>query len=141
MPDSKHPMSQITGLHTFWEQQSGRAAPEPFDTQHRMLLDLLGLGLEQTLSHLGTCRPDYGAFLDWIHGIAGMPDPLLLARYEAHLARAPQPDGARAMLAEIDAMADVLDADELAHWDEHGFVVLRQAITPDEAAAAAAMLW
>jgi ectoine hydroxylase-related dioxygenase (phytanoyl-CoA dioxygenase family) len=41
-------------------------------------------------------------------------------------------------LAQVRAFAPVLDADDLAHWEEHGYVVVKQAITPDECAAASA---
>lgn len=133
---------QITGLRAFWEAYALRQPRAPrHDMRERMLLDTLGLGLEQTLSHLGAQRPDPAAFLDWIAATAGMPDPLLLARYEAILAGAPMPPAAADMLAAIDAMDPVLGDADLAHWDAQGYVVLRGAVSAGAAEAAAAALW
>ena len=72
---------------------------------------------------------------------AGRPDPEKRARYHAWLAGEPTPPATRDRLAAIDAMPDVLDADDLARWDVDGVVVLRAAITRDEAKAVEGLLW
>lgn len=133
---------EVTGLHALWETGTHRAPAVPHhDMREHLLLDALGLGLEQTLVYLGAVQPDYPGFLAWIRATAGMPDPLALARYEAVVANAPLPGPEQARLAMVDAMPPVLDATDLARWADDGYVVLRGAITPAEAQAAATLVW
>lgn len=106
-----------------------------------MLLDTLGLGLEQVMQYLARERPELDAFEDWVIATAGMPDPLTIARYYATLDGDALPAEAQARLDAIDAMPDVFDADDLAHWDREGWVTLRGAITRKEAAQVETLLW
>ncbi len=131
----------MTGLRAYWETRSHRVPFAPcLDRSERLLLDTLGLGLEQTLAYLGG-QPDYETFLNWIVETAGIPDPPVLARYEATLAGAPLPGAVQDQIAAIDAMPPVLDTADIAQWERDGFVILRNAITPGEVAAAAALIW
>lgn len=142
MADAEPPPFHATGLRAFWEThvRIGRTAPA-CDMRNQMLLDALGLGLEQTLAQLAAERPSHADFLAWVVATAGLPDPLRLARYEAVLAGTALPDAVTTRLAAIDAMPPVLDAGDLAHWDRHGYVILRAALSPGEAKTAAAALW
>lgn len=115
----------------------GEARPVPI----RTLLDMLGLGLEQTMSLLGRERPDWPTFLAWIEATAGPPDAARLARYTAWYDGADPPAEEVARQAAVMAMPPVFDADDLARWDRDGVIVLREAITLDEAAAIADHLW
>ncbi len=136
------PFPDVRQLHTYWERrlQYQPSPPEEWMVDH-MLLDVLGLGIEQTQQYLAAERPDYAGFCRWIVATAGMPDPLVIARYHAALDDAPPPPAIAARIAAIDAMPPVLGADDLAHWDAQGYVILRGAITPEETAAAAALVW
>jgi hypothetical protein len=131
----------IRGLRDYWAGLTGRGEPMPFDMAARIRLDALGLGLGQVISHLLHNRPDFTAFETWIAETAGEPDPLTLARYHAWLDGGTQPEGVRARLAAIDAMPPVLDDADLAQWERDGYVILRNAVSPDQAAAAADLLW
>ncbi|KQT47923.1 phytanoyl-CoA dioxygenase [Methylobacterium sp. Leaf456] len=115
--------------------------PAPSQMADRILLDLLGLGIEQAYRHLGQTRPDFDAFADWVVATAGPPNSEKIARYNAWVAGDPVPEATARALAAIDAMVPVLEADDLAQWERLGYVVLRRAIEPDEAAAAEALLW
>lgn len=106
-----------------------------------MLLGLLGLGLEQGMRYLATERPSFVDFIAWAERIAGSPDPLAVARYHAWLDGVSPPPEVRRRQANIEAMPPVLDAADVAHWDEQGWVVVRQAISASQAAAAADLLW
>jgi hypothetical protein len=142
MADTEPLPFDATGLHALWAMRTHRAPPVVYrDMREHLLLDALGLGLEQTITYLGSERPDYAAFLAWVVATAGMPDPLTLARYEATLSGAPLPAPIQAQLAAIDAMPPALDAGDLAQWDTQGYVVLRGAISSAEAETAAALLW
>jgi len=133
------PLSHVRGLAEF---HAGRTAPPfaPLTRLDRVLLDMLGLGLEQTLDHLRDF-PDLADFEAWILDTAGAPDPDALDRYHALRDGLPPPPATAARLAAIDAAPPVFDAADLAQWEEQGYVVLRNAITPAEAEAAAAFLW
>jgi hypothetical protein len=106
-----------------------------------MLLDALGLGLEQAMQFVRVEAPDYAAFQRWILETAGEPDPLTVERYHNALDGLAPPPAIQAQLDAIDAMPPVLDAADLAQWEQEGYLILRNAITPDEAAAAAELLW
>jgi hypothetical protein len=135
-------LPQIRGLEDFWARHTFRSQARPTrETELRPMLDVLGLGLEQTLQYLGNERPDFPGFQAWITDTAGEPDPVKVARFHAWLDGAPPPDEVARRLRAIDEAPAVLDRDDLAHWDEHGFVILRQAISAEEAAAAEALLW
>lgn len=134
--------SHIRGLEDFWARHTFRSRMQPSRASAlRPLLDVLGLGLEQTLQYLGNTQPDFPTFQAWITDTAGEPDPVKVARFHAWLDGAPPPDEVARRLKAIDEAPDVLDAEDLAHWDEHGFVILRQAITADQARATEDLLW
>lgn len=135
-------LSDVRGFDTLWAQLTFRAPRiTPRDQTERMLLDALGLGLEQAIQYLGRERPERGEFEDWVLATAGPPDAEAVARYHAWLDGAPLPECAQARVDAIDAAPAVLDGADLAHWEREGWVVLRQAISASEAAAAEALLW
>ena len=135
-------MVEVRGLHDLWAGVTGRAAPgEDRAVPVRLLLDTLGLGSEQTMTHLGRERPDWDAFVAWVAATAGPPDPDRVARWHAWLDGAPVPRAEAERQAAVTAADPVFAADDLAAWDRDGVVVLRGAITRDEAAAIAEHLW
>lgn len=139
--ESDSALSQVQGLRSFWAVATGREARSPTRGRGvRVLLDTLGLGLEQTYSALAS-RPPYEDFEAWILKTAGPPDPQVLARYHAWLDGAEPPAEIRRRLQAVEDAAPVLSADDLAHWDAEGYVILRRAITAEQAAAAEALLW
>ncbi|THD38060.1 MAG: phytanoyl-CoA dioxygenase [Sphingomonas sp.] len=107
----------------------------------RTLLDVLGVGLEQVMRHLGDARPGFDDFADWIVATAGAPDPAGIARYHAWYEGAPPPAAEVARQAAVMAAEPVFGADELAAWERDGVIVLRNAVTRDEARAIAEHLW
>lgn len=135
-------LADIRGFEDLWAQFTLRAPRTVLrDQTERMLFDALGLGLEQAIQYLGQERPELAAYEAWVLATAGPPDPETIARYHAWLDRAPPPPSVQARIDAIDAAAPVLDANDLAHWEREGWVLLRQAISPGEAAAAEALLW
>lgn len=118
-----------------------RTATPGQDRQQRLLLDSLGVAQLQVLRFVLAERPDVEGFARWLVATAGAPDPLLLDRYRAWCTGEASAAAAIAVLAAIDAMPPVLDAQALACWQQDGFVVLNDAITTDECAAAAALVW
>jgi hypothetical protein len=141
-------LSEIAGLESYWARKSRRSPPAGA-AEHcarqwmadRILLDMLGIGIEQAHGFLGRGAPNFAAFMQWILATAGPPEQERVDRYHAWLAgESPPPNTAR-RLRTIDAAPPVLNDDDLAHWAEQGYVILRAAISAEEAAAAADALW
>ena len=134
-------LADVRGIEAYWAQATFRAPATLPRMQSRILLDTLGLGVEQALGYLGQERPDYDAFLAWVDATAGQPEVETVARYHAWLDDAPLPPATAQRLAAIDAAPDALAADELAQWDVQGYVILRDAIQKDAARTAENLLW
>ena len=119
--------------------QAGSGMQEAHRTQ--IVLAALGVGLEQTMQHVLREAPDFADFEDWIVRTAGAPEAATVARIQALVDGGPPPDALRELHARIEAMPPVLDAADLAHWDTHGYVVVRQAVPAADSAAAAQVVW
>ena len=104
---------------------SNDAAPR-FDRDKTVIYGLR-LGLRETLTFLYEQAPAFDAFERWIIALnGGSVDPRLVARINAALSGAP--------IEPIDDGVPALTHDELAFFDEHGYVVLRDAIDAKAAA-------
>jgi hypothetical protein len=123
--------------------RSGRVVPTNMHDRH---LDLLvihasGLGLEQTTSYLGRAAPSFEEFERWIVSTTGGVAPERVARINAAVAGREAPPETARWLAAIEASAPVLSAADLSFWNEHGYVVLHDAVAPVAREAAAQELW
>jgi hypothetical protein len=107
----------------------------------RLLLDALGLGLQQTMQYIYQHSPGFAAFEDWIVSTAGRPDPMDIERFNATISAEPIPGPVRQWLDEIENSAAVLTTDDLAFWQENGYVIVRNAVSPQASAAAEAAVW
>ncbi|HEX4694928.1 phytanoyl-CoA dioxygenase family protein [Sphingomonas sp.] len=133
--------SEIRGLRDLWARMRGRPDPgDPRGVPFRSLLDSVGLGLEQTLTRLRD-QPDWPEFADWVTATAGPIDRARIARYHAWYDDAPPPAAEVTRRAAVMAAPPVFASNDLAAWERDGVVVLREAITRDEAAAIADHLW
>jgi hypothetical protein len=130
----------IEGLLGFWASKVAGGTPRG-EMQDRLLLDTLGLGNQQVLQKLHGERPSFPEFEQWVWETAGTPDPCLHDRYHAWLAGRAPGEAAQAQLDAIAAMPPVLDAAALGHWEEHGYVILPNAINAAEIAAVTPLLW
>jgi hypothetical protein len=133
----------VPALHGYWSRRlqvlrSGR--PDPADARRRhldrVLTDSLGVGQEQMARFLSTL-PSFEALWQFVldcHGgeIAAARVAWVNALQEGGVC----PPHVQQRHADVRALAPVLDGADLAHWDEHGYVVVKQAITPDECADA-----
>ena len=151
-PDLPLPAATETGalgvyqLKRFWARtlakRRGSVAHDHVEAQLEMLLtDALGLGLEQSRSYVLQEGPAFEAFEQWIVDTAGMPTPERVERINAAMTGAPAPEAARRRQAEIDAMPPALSAEDLAHWEEHGYVILRDAVPEASRRAAEQAIW
>jgi hypothetical protein len=108
-------------------------APARFD-RDKLVIHGLGLGLRETLGFLHEQVPTFAAFEEWIMAAnGGSVDPRVVARINAALAGEP--------VEPIDDGVPALTDDELAFFDEHGYVVLRAAVDAGAARAAEDAIW
>lgn len=136
----------IFGLKRLWSRalraQAGHfdAAPVADRQRDHLVIHACGLGLEQTLDHLGRERPTFQAFERWLAETTGGVPPERVERLNAAIAGAPYPEAIAAWLAAIESAAPVLSAEDLAHWSAHGWVVVHDAVPEESREATAAAL-
>lgn len=123
----------IEALHTYWASQCapGSVTPLPQDVV-KTLLAGLRLNVLETLRYLHQQKPSYAQFEEWIwERNDGELTDTSLNRLRRALA-------GEDVGAEVGRLDDVegLSADDLAHWDEHGYVILRNAISLEAAETA-----
>lgn len=136
----------VCHLKRFWARMRARAdsgsARDADDERCDVLVaDALGVGKEQVLSYLFQQAPDFADFERWIVATAGVPAPELVARINAAVLGETPPAATRQRLEEIEAMPPALDAADLAHWREHGYVILHEAVPAETCQAAAEAIW
>jgi ectoine hydroxylase-related dioxygenase (phytanoyl-CoA dioxygenase family) len=136
-------------LKRFWSQRllplGGRAAAPrsaedlALDT---VILSGLGLAIEETMRYLGTEKPTFDTFEDWILKInGGSIAPERIARINAAAMKTAPPAAVQDWLHHIETSDPVLNADDLAFWDENGYVILHDAISPEECRIAETAVW
>jgi hypothetical protein len=136
----------IRQLKRYWSRtmlaRAGRPVRASREERHRdyLVIHATGLGLEQTAQYLGRHAPTFEEFERWIVNTTGGVEPARVARINAALAGVAYPDHIARWLAAVEA-APVLSADDLAFWDEHGYVVLHDAVDAASRDAAAQALW
>ena len=123
----------IEALHAYWARQCapGSVAALPRDLDMTLLAGLR-LNVLETLRYLHQEQPDFERFESWVRECNGDNlDETTLDRLRRALAGEP-------VGAEVGSLDDVrgLSADDLAHWDEHGYVILRNAISQEAAETA-----
>lgn len=93
------------------------------------LLDILGIGLLPAYQYLYMHRPDFEHFENWIltHSNGSIPAETI-ERCNALFKN-------KTIEQEI-TTSDVLTADDIAFWDEHGYVIVKNAVSPEDCAAA-----
>lgn len=115
-------------------------SPGEFALNH-VLLCGLNLALEETLQYLMRTAPTFDEFERWVlEKNGGQLDPRVVARLNAAVL-GQTPTQPLPLADAADAFGPVLTAADRAHWDEHGYVVVREAIPRAQAAATAQVLW
>jgi hypothetical protein len=134
----------VPHLHRLWQRHrmgGGPASDAAEWAKDRAVIYGLGLGLRETLDFLYAASPSFAQFEDWIvEQNGGAIGPGQIDRVNRAIASL---DGDRTALApgfSVD-FVPVLAESELRFWDEHGYVVLRDAVPPDDCRAAARALW
>jgi Phytanoyl-CoA dioxygenase (PhyH) len=108
----------------------------------RIVLDGLGLGLEPTTAWLWQTGPTLEEFEAWIlRQKGGALDPVRVRRVNSLILGEAYDHATTARIASIDAAAPVLGPAGLTSWAEKGYVVVPDAIAPDERMAVEAAVW
>jgi hypothetical protein len=149
--DASLPPATETGSLGIWQLKrlwarnragrSGHRLPVDLGEKHldHLVIDAVGVGLEQTIQHLFAAAPSFAEFERWIVATAGPIAPLQAARINAAVTGSPSPAEIADWLAAVDASPPVLSAGDLAFWQEHGYVVVHDAVPADSLAAAPAI--
>jgi hypothetical protein len=137
----------IYQLKRYWSRtiatRQGKTIPADKHERHlnHLVIHATGLGLEQTASYLGAHAPTFEEFERWIVATTGGVEPARIARINAAIVGANYPDETRRWIAEVEASDPVLTPEDLAFWDEHGYVVLHDAVPDESRKAATLALW
>lgn len=107
----------------------------------RTLLNALGLGLQQTISYLFAAAPTFDDFETWIASQVGTPSAFQVARLNASITKTDHSDDVKRWLGEIETAPPVLTESDLAFWEEQGYVVLKDAVSPNELLSAEQAIW
>ncbi len=123
--------------------RQGRFAPSTRHERHldHLVIHACGLGLEQTADYLGRAAPSFEEFERWVVATTGGIPPERVARINAAVTGHAVPEECACALAAVEASAPVLAAADLAHFAEHGYVVLHDAAPPAAREEAAQALW
>ena len=85
----------------------------------KTLLSVLGLGLEQTLTYVFQYAPAFEEFEKWIIATSGIPAVEQVHKFNSLLNDTP---------AINQALPTVLSNEEIAFWEENGYLVLKNAV-------------
>jgi hypothetical protein len=138
----------VQHLKRFWAQSLAKRNGLALDAAEQnwrfdnLLLNGLGLPLQETLRYLMQNAPDFATFEQWILQKNGGPlAPLQVERLNCHFSGQPYGATIAANLREVEASEDVLSAADLHFWDENGYVIVRGAVSREQAQATEAAVW
>jgi|SRR5215831_17851757 len=108
----------------------------------RIVIEGLGLPLEETLQYLGQRRPSLSDFEKWIlDRNDGSIEPLRIERINASILGQEYSDEVKAEIRAIEEAERVLSAADLSFWKENGYAIVHEAIAKDDCRAAEMAIW
>lgn len=126
----------ILHLEEFWAHQSGRDTKGGDWVADNTLLSGLRLGIQETLHHFHSTRPTLEQFEAWIvEKNGGTLDPARIQRLNAALS------GGRPDTGGDDSEPLPLESADLEFWDENGYVIVHDAVSPEQCQAAAQAIY
>lgn len=108
---------------------------------NRLLLNALGIGLQQGLIYLYSTRPSFAEFELWISDNAPLLCNEVVARFNSAIDKKPLPQQTYDKLQLINDYPDVLDAIDLEHWRKWGYVIVKNAVDPVSCEHARNAIW
>ena len=137
--------SEIPHVRTLWERalstRSGNPPSDPAQwSADNLVINELGLGLHDTLRFLYERAPDLPAFEAWIlERNSGGIEPERIVRLNGSIDRVLGKDFVTPVRSEF--AEDALAPDDIAFWEEHGYVVVPKAVSAEAAHAAELAIW
>lgn len=129
-----HSLAKRNGAFTEQTEKSWRL--------DNLLLNGLGLPIEETTRYLLQATPSFAEFEQWVLAKNyGTIAPAQILRLNSLFSNQPYPENLQQHLREIEAEPAVLSAEDLAFWDEHGYVILRAAVSKEQARATEQAVW
>jgi len=127
-------LSQRRGIHLELTEEDVR-----FD---KVVLSGLGLPLELTIRYLNEHEPTFAEFEKWIIAInRGRVEPSAIQRINRALSGRPWDEETSRLLEKVDASEDVLTAEDLRFWEKNGYVIVKEAVSCEDAQAAENAVW
>src|SRR5258706_11153305 len=119
----------VPHLETLWRRVTRRDGTRPANwTGDRIVIEGLGLPLEETLQYLGKEQPTLAEFERWIlERNDGHIEPLRIERINATIDGTPYSDELKAEIQAIDQSEPVFTAADQSFWEENGYVILHNA--------------
>src|SRR2546430_1128586 len=141
--EKKSPLG-VPHLETFWRRvtrRDGNRTPANW-IDDRIVIEGLGLALEETLQYLGRQQPTLVEFEGWIlERNNGHIEPLRIERINAAIDGTQYSEELKAEIQAINENEPVFTFADLSFWDENGYVILHNAISAENCRAAEIAVW
>ncbi len=136
----------VPHLKRLWSAAIAARSGEVVDRQDevdldRTVLNALGIGLHQTVQYLFMSAPTFAEFETWIVATAGSPDPFRVNRLHAAIIGQSPSEEVRQWLRDIEDQPPVLTEQDLACWEQNGYVILKHAVSEQERQSAEKAIW
>lgn len=136
----------IYHLKSFWSKllnsRAGQYRLTLKDFYHnRIVSDTLGIGQLQVSQYLFGEAPNFETFESWIVETAGKPSLESVERINAFFEKRPVSENVQKQFDATTCAPPVLSDADLNFWEEHGYVVLKNAISESECKAAQQAIW
>jgi hypothetical protein len=116
-----------------------RASEWAFD---KMVVHGLGLALEETLQYLSQTRPTYIEFEQWVlRKNEGNIDSERIDRINSAIGETKYSNALQKAIQEIESAEPVLNAEDLAFWEDNGYVIVHNAVSNENCKAAEQSIW
>jgi hypothetical protein len=123
-------------------QGKGTPVSEMEVMRDKVTLAGLGLGLEETMEYLFQAAPGFAEFEQWVLAINGGAIPQeRIDRINATISGKGLTPAQKNVVEAIESAPLVLSAADLEFWDEHGYVIVRSAISREASRDAEQLLW
>jgi ectoine hydroxylase-related dioxygenase (phytanoyl-CoA dioxygenase family) len=138
----------VQHLKRYWAQSLAKRSGvtlSPSEQDWRfdnLLLNGLGLPLQETMRYLMQTAPDFPQFERWVlEKNGGALSPLQVERLNCLFSGQPYGAHITEQLRVVEASEDVLSAEDLRFWEQNGYVIVRGAISREQALATEEAVW
>lgn len=128
----------VMHLKRYWDKamikKSGSKSMNKIEEEWNIditLLAVLGLGLEQTIRYIYSCTGNFSSFEKWILEVNnGRLEEEKIAGFNAYILQRNIP------FIPAEQYNRILSDDDLQFWDEHGYIIIREAVLKEDCEAA-----